>query len=187
MKRLLFGVKLRDHKFAFELSALSWRKLHRFRLYSWFLLSLYGLWLNCCIVLHLYLLWYLRKCTNHLHGVRAIPCIDYQVHILYPPLFNLLQVLLVDLAEEPVVELLLLCLLLHQHVLFLVDLSETLLCQPSLPLLLTLLLLFDDVPLLVLILLRVLQLFSLHGLMLGLGQTRVAASSPLSLVDETLL
>ena len=153
MKRLLFGVKLRDHKFAFELSTLSRRKLHRFRLYSWFLLSLYGLWLNCCIVLSLYLLWYLWKCTNHLHGVRAIASIDYQVHILYPPLFNLLQVLFVDLAEEPVVELLLLCLLLHQHVLLLVDLSETLLCQPSLPLLLTLLLLFNDVPLLVLILL----------------------------------
>jgi len=187
MKWLLFGVKLRDHKFAFELSALSWRKLHWFRLYSWLLLSHYGLWLNCCIVLRLYLLWYLRNCINHLHGVLAIPSIDYQVHILYPPLFNLLQVLLVDLTEEPVVELLLLSLLLHQHVLFLVDLSETLLCQPSLPLLLTLLLLFNDVPLLVLVLLRVLELFSLHSLMLGLGEARVAASSPLSLVDETLL
>ena len=183
MKRLLFGVKLWDHKFAFELSALSWRKLHRFRLYSWFLLSLYGLWLKCCIVLHIYLLWYLRKCTDHLHGILAVPSIDHQVHILYPPLFNLLQVLLVDLTKEPVVELLLLCLLLHQHVLFLVDLSETLLCQPSLPLLLTLLLLFNDVPLFVLILLRVLQFFSLHSFMLGLSQTRVAASSPLSLVD----
>ena len=114
---------------------------------------------------------YLRMCsTNHLHGVRAIPSsIYYQVHILYPSLFNLLQVLLVDLAEEPVVKLLLLCLLLHQHVLLLVDLSETLLCQPSLPLLLSLLLLFNDVPLLVLILLRALQLFSLHSLMLGLS------------------
>jgi hypothetical protein len=109
------------------------------------------------------------------------------VHILYPPLFNLLQVLLIDLAEEPIVELLLLCPLLHQHVLIFIDLSETLLCQPSLPLLLTLLLLFNDVPLFVIILLCDLQLFSLQSLMLGLGQTRVAASRPLGFVDKTLL
>lgn len=125
--------------------------------------------------MHWYLPWYLWKCINHLHCIRAITRIDNQVDILYPPLLHLLQVLLVYLAEEPVVLLLLLYPLLLQHILLLIDLSETLLCQPSLPLLLSLPLLFDDVPLLVLILLRVLQLFSLKGLMLGLGQARVAA------------
>lgn len=125
--------------------------------------------------MHWYLPWYLWKCINHLHCILAVTRIDNQVDILYPPLLHLLQILLIDLAEEPVVLLLLLYPLLLQHILLLIDLSETLLCQPSLPLLLSLLLLFDDVPLLVLILLRVLQLFSLKGLMLGLGQARVAA------------
>lgn len=125
--------------------------------------------------MHWYLPWYLWKCINHLHCILAVTRIDNQVDILYPPLLHLLQVLLIDLAEEPVVLLLLLYPLLLQHILLLIDLSETLLCQPSLPLLLSLPLLFDDVPLLVLILLRVLQLFSLKGLMLGLGQARVAA------------
>ena len=175
MKRLLFGVKLRDHKFAFEFGAKSRLKLSRHRLYSCFLLSLYCLWLNCCLLMHRYLPWYLWKCINHLHCILAVTRIDNQVDILYPPLLDLLQVLLVYLAEEPVVLLLLLYPLLLQHVLLLIDLSETLLRQPPLPLLLSLLLLFDDVPLLVLILLRVLQLFSLKGLMLGLGQARVAA------------
>jgi hypothetical protein len=175
MKRLLFGVKLRDHKFAFEFGAKSRLKLSRHRLYSWFLLSLYCLWLSCCLLMHWYLPWYLWKCINHLHCVLAVARIDNQVDILYPPLLDLLQVLLVYLAEEPVVLLLLLHPLLLQHVLLLIDLSETLLRQPSLPLLLSLPLLFDDVPLLVLVLLRVLQFFSLQSLMLGLGQARVAA------------
>ena len=122
-----------------------------------------------------YLPRYLWKCINHLHCILAVARIDYQVDILYPPLLHLLQVLLVYLAEEPIVLLLLLHPLLLEHVLLLIDLPETLLRQPSLPLLLTLPLLLDDVPLLVLILLRVLQLFSLQSLMLGLGQARVAA------------
>ena len=100
-----------------------------------------------------YLPWYLWKCINHLHCILAVARIDYQVDILYPPLLHLFQILLIYLAEEPVVLLLLLYPLLLQHVLLLVDLPETLLRQPSLPLLLSLPLLFDDVPLLVLILL----------------------------------
>ena len=158
----------RDHKFAFELCDLGLVYL-RFCL-CWFNLSLRCSWLRHGL-LNRYLFGYMRQGINHLHCCTTVPSIYNHMNIHYPLFLNLFEVLLVDLSEEPIIKLPLLLLLLSQHVLFLRYLSETLFCQASLLFLLSLLLLFYDVSLFVLVYLYFLKEFSLLGLMFCLGNS----------------
>jgi hypothetical protein len=89
MKRLFFRMKLWYHQPAFEL-----RPLRRLKLYRlWLNPSLIHLWQNM-MLLSLYLL--SRAC--HIDSSLAIPRMYNHLHVLYPLLFDLLEVIFIDLT-----------------------------------------------------------------------------------------
>jgi len=98
------------------------------------------------------------------------------LNVLNPLFFNLLEILFINLAEESVIELSLLILLLFKKVLLFSQLSKTLLCQASLFFLLSLSFLLDYVSLLVLVDFDFFQKFTLNSLMLSLSKLRISAS-----------